>query len=86
MRLRSDRATGSDGTLPNEPAALVQTLYHEVLTRLPTGLPRGTDEKIFTPYLSKRLLREIDSAYACARQWARQDRKRMLLSDGCKKP
>jgi hypothetical protein len=36
---------------------------------------------VFASYLSKRLLHRIDLASACARDWAQQDQKRMLMEN-----
>jgi hypothetical protein len=69
------------GGLPKQPAALVQSLYHQVVLRHPLGLPRGADMNVFNRYLSKSMLHRIEMARACARDWARQDQKRMLMKD-----
>jgi len=67
--------------LPNQPDALIQSLYRQVVARHPTGLPHGADMNVFAPYLSKRLLERIDLAHACARDWVRQDQKRMSMGN-----
>jgi hypothetical protein len=67
------------GSLPKQPTALVQSLYHQVVIRHPAGLPRGADMNVFNRYLSKSMLHRIEMARACARDWARQDQKRMLI-------
>ena len=72
---------GRPDGLPKQPAALVRSLYREVVARHPTGLPRGADMNVFAPYLSKRLLHRIALANACARDWTRQDQKRMSMGD-----
>jgi hypothetical protein len=69
------------GSLPQQPAALVQSLYGQVVARHPSGLPHGADMDVFAPYLSKRLLHRIDLASACWRDWTRQDQERMLMKD-----
>jgi hypothetical protein len=51
------------------------------MARHPTGIPRRADMNVFAPYLSKRLLHRIDLAQACARDWVRQDQKRMLMDN-----
>lgn len=68
-------------SLPKQPAALVQSLYHQVVIRHPLGLPRGADMNVFNRYLSKSLLQRIGMARACARDWTRQDQNRMLKKD-----
>ena len=65
-------------SLPNQPEALVRSLYQQVVVRHPTGLPKGADMKIFAPYLSKTLLHRIDLARACSRDWIRQNQGRIV--------
>lgn len=72
---------GRPDSLPRQPAALARSFYRQVVARHPTGIPRGADMKIFAPYLSKQLLHRIDLAQACARDWVRQDQKRMLMDN-----
>ena len=69
------------GGLPKQAAALVQSLYHQVVLRHPSGLPRGADANVFNRYLSKSMLHRIEMARACVSGWARQDQKRMLMKD-----
>jgi len=55
-----------------QPEGVVQSLYREVVSRHPVGIPEGSDMKIFSPYLSKALLHKIDLAVACSTDWGRQ--------------
>lgn len=66
-------------SLPNQPEALVRSLYRQVVSRRPVGIPWGADWKAFAPYFSKTLLHRIDLAVACGDDWDRQDQKRMLI-------
>ncbi len=66
-----DAGNGKPGGLPNDPEALVQSLYHEVVSIHPLGCP-GRDFKVFAPYLSKALVHEIDVNIACQDDWDRQ--------------
>jgi len=50
----------------------VRSLYREVVTRHPVGIPEDVDMKTFAPYLSKALLHRIDLALACSSDWDRQ--------------
>jgi hypothetical protein len=59
-------------SLPNQPEALVRSLYTEVVARHPIGIPADTNMKIFAPYLSKALIHRIDVAVACAADYDRQ--------------
>ena len=60
-------------SLPNQPEALVRSLYTEVVARQPLGISIGGDMKVFAPYLSKALLHRIDLANACLDDWYRQN-------------
>jgi hypothetical protein len=60
-------------SLPNQPEALVRSLYAEVVARHPHDIPAGADTTIFAPYLSKALLHRIDLAKACSVDWDRQN-------------
>jgi len=57
-----------------------------VVARPPSGIPSGADWKIFAPYMSKTLLHRIDVFLACAKDWDRQDQKRMLQDPNPNKP
>jgi hypothetical protein len=63
---------GKPASLPDQPEALVRSLYTEVVARHPIGIPRDADMKIFAPYLSKALLHRIDVAHACAADYDRR--------------
>jgi hypothetical protein len=65
-------------SLPNQPEALVTSLYQQVVARAPGGIPEGTDWKIFAPYMSKTLLHRIDLALACDNDWFRQNQGQMV--------
>jgi hypothetical protein len=58
---------------PKQPAAMIRSLYREVIARQPHGIPEGRDMKILAPYLSKGLRRRIDAAAACYEDWIRQN-------------
>ncbi len=58
--------------VPGKPAAVVRSLYREVVTRHPIGLPGPADRKALMPYLSKTLIRRIDVAGACEADEGRQ--------------
>jgi hypothetical protein len=75
MTLALGQAAQESGlpNLPNQPEALVRSLYTEVVARHPIGIPQEADMKIFTPYLSKVLLHRIDLFQACYADWLRQN-------------
>jgi hypothetical protein len=54
-------------------ATMVQRLYRQVIGRHPLGIPSGENRKVFEPYLSKALLREISLARSCQTDWVRQN-------------
>jgi hypothetical protein len=58
-------------SLPNQPEALVRSLYQQVVAHTPGGIPSGVDWKIFAPYMSKTLLHRIDDFNACSAGWFR---------------
>lgn len=91
-RLSEYLSAGCDGprwighSLPNQPEALVRSLYQHVVARPPVGIPSGADWKIFAPYMSKTLLHRIDVFLDCAADWERQDQERMLKNPIPNKP
>jgi hypothetical protein len=58
--------------VPEQPEAMVRSLYNNVVARHPVGIPVDTDSKTFAPYLSKSLLHRIDLALACEKDYYRQ--------------
>jgi hypothetical protein len=64
---------GNPSTVPNQPEALVRSLYQQVVVRHPLGIPYGADMKVFAPYLSKALLHRFDLNDACFADWRRQN-------------
>lgn len=59
-------------SLPNQPEALVRSLYQKVVALHPLGNSVGGHLKVFAPYLTKALLHRIDLANACNVDWDRQ--------------
>lgn len=78
QRLSEYLAAGCDGprwigySLPNQPEALIHSLYEQVVAHTPGGIPSGIDWKIFAPYMSKTLLHRIDDFNACVADWGRR--------------
>jgi len=71
--------TAHSKPLPNDPKALVQSLYTQVVARHPYGiLSEAGEKRTFNPYLSKSLLHKFDLADACSRDWFRQNRGRAV--------
>jgi hypothetical protein len=62
----------------NRPEGTVASLYREVQIHAPSGLLSGAEMRIFSPYLSKSLLRKIDLAKACEKDWIRQNRGQVI--------
>jgi hypothetical protein len=60
-------------SLPNQPEALVRSLYTEVVARHPIGIPQKAEMKIFAPYLSAALHHRIDLFLGCYADWLRQN-------------
>jgi hypothetical protein len=67
--------------LPNEPQALVKTLYTQVMARHPHDIPEGADWNIFAPYFSKAMLHRFDLAKACSADWDRSNPDPQLKKD-----
>jgi hypothetical protein len=55
-------------------AAMVQSLYRQVIMLHPLGIPSRKNWKVFGPYFSKGLRREISLARSCQSDWVRQDK------------
>jgi hypothetical protein len=68
-------------SLPNDPAALVQNLYTQVVARHPHGIPEGADWKTLAPYVSEALLHRFDLAKACSADWDRSNSDPQLEVD-----
>jgi hypothetical protein len=73
LGLGQTAGNGKPPSLPNQPEALVQSLYSEVVALHPLGSPGGASIKTFAPYLSKALLHRIDINVACQDDWDRQN-------------
>lgn len=58
---------------PNQSEKLVSSLYKQVVTRRPLGVPSGADMKAFAPYLSKALRHRFDINNACLVDWRKQN-------------
>lgn len=56
------------------PKAMINALYHNVVTYHPYSLLDRANTKIFSPYLSESLFHQIQSARDCSRDWFRQNR------------
>ena len=61
----------SGGSLP-KPTVVVQRLYDQVIVRHPLGIPSGDNWKIFSPFLSRGLIRAIGLARSCETDWAQR--------------
>ena len=70
-RAQSDRIT-------SQPGAMVQSLYRQVITRHPLGIPSGENWKVFAPFLSRGLIRRITLARSCQNDWVRQNQGQMI--------
>ena len=68
----------SNSNARQQPEALVQNLYRQVVARHPLGLPFGANREIFEPYLSKTLRHRIELARSCEDQWVRLNHGRMV--------
>jgi len=56
-----------------QPDVVVRQLYRLVVARHPIGLPTGADKAAIWPLLSKRLVRQFETAKACQDDWFSQN-------------
>ena len=63
---------------PDQPEAFVRNLYQQVLAHHPYGNLNGKDRKIFAPYLSQKLTQHFALSKACANDWFRKNKGRMV--------
>lgn len=66
------------GHITPQPAAVVQSLYRQVIAHHPLGIPSGENWKVFAPFLSSDLIRRITLARSCQNDWARQNQGKMI--------
>jgi hypothetical protein len=60
-------------TAPREqPDAVVRRLYEQVVARRPMGIPGGADMDAIGPLLSRRRVRDLETARACEADYFRQ--------------
>ena len=71
--LTAEAQTTEHMKLASRPEETVSSLYREGQTHAPSGLLSDADKRLFSPYLSKSLLRKIDLAEACEKDWNRQN-------------
>jgi hypothetical protein len=57
-----EKASHAPASAQGTPEAVVRELYREVVARKPLGLPEGPDWPALRPFLSKELIRRIDTA------------------------
>ena|SRR5216684_5030790 len=55
-----------------KPDAVVRKLYDQVVARRPLGVPKGLNKDAIWPFLSKRLIRRLETAQACEADYYRQ--------------
>lgn len=73
LALGQSTPQSAQASLPNQPEALVQSLYTQVVARHPHGIPEGADWNVFAPYFSEALLHRFDLAKACSADWDRSN-------------
>lgn len=73
IALGQSPATSGTVGLPDQPEALVQSLYNQVVALHPLGNSLGGHMRVFAPYLSKALQHNIEMANACSDDWYRQN-------------
>lgn len=72
-------AQTSGNSVPgNRPEEMLISLYRKVQKHAPSGLPHGTEKRVFAPYLSSSLRRRIGLAEACESDWFNHDHGRVV--------
>jgi hypothetical protein len=61
-----------DAPAEHSPDSVVQGLYQQVVARKPLGIPKGADRAALWPFLSKRLVQNLDTAQNCETDYQRQ--------------
>jgi hypothetical protein len=65
-------SVASSGTAGPAAEYLVERFCAVYLTQSEYGLLEGANRRVMVPFLSKRLLRQLDAAYACQQDWYRK--------------
>ncbi len=73
--------TAHQSNANDQPAALVRSLYSQVIAHRPNGLLTDAEIKLVAPYLSKSLLHKIDEARACSAEWDRHNPEPRLKTE-----
>lgn len=60
------------GIKATAPEAAVREFYRRIVVIKPLGIPTGNDKKALWPLMSERLVRTLDTAEACERDYFRQ--------------
>jgi hypothetical protein len=59
----------------NSPDVVVRNLYKQVVARKPIGIPKGADKSAMWPFLSKKLIHQLEVAQSCEVDYFRQHPK-----------
>jgi hypothetical protein len=71
LLLLAGNASQSAATPPS-PDSVVRELYQQIVARRPLGIPKGQDKAAIWPYLSKGLIRRLETAQACENSYVKQ--------------
>jgi len=63
------------GAADNSPDVVVRELYKQVVARKPIGIPKDADKSAVWPFLSKKLIRQLESSQSCEADYFRQHPK-----------
>jgi hypothetical protein len=63
------------GGADNSPDAVVRELYRQVVTRKPIGIPKSADKTAIWPFLSEKLIHQLESAQSCEEDYFRKHPK-----------
>jgi hypothetical protein len=59
----------------NSPDVVVRELYKQVVARKPIGIPQNADKSAVSPFLSKKLIHQLESAQSCEADYFRKHPK-----------
>lgn len=69
------RVVSPFGAADNSPDVVVRELYKQVVARKPIGIPKGADKSAVWPFLSKKLIHQIESEQSCEVDYFRKHPK-----------
>jgi hypothetical protein len=63
------------GAVESSPDNVVRELYKQIVARKPIGIPKDADKSAVSPFLSKKLIHQLQSAQSCEDDYFRKHPK-----------